>query len=48
MSDMLAYFESQKEAMVNTLTEMVKHETFTREKVMVDKLGNWMWAPREH
>lgn len=42
MSNMLAYFESQKEAMVNTLTEMVKHETFTREKVMVDKFGNWV------
>jgi len=42
MSDFLQYFESQKQAMVDLLTEMVNYETFTIEKAMVDQFGAFM------
>lgn len=42
MSDLLDYFMSQKQAMVDLLTEMVKYESFTRDKAMVDKLVDFM------
>jgi glutamate carboxypeptidase len=42
MADLLNYFRDRKQQMVNLLTELVGYETFTTEKAMVDKLGNWM------
>ncbi len=39
MSDLLAYFASQKESMVNLLTDLVNYETPTLEKSHVDLLG---------
>jgi glutamate carboxypeptidase len=44
MSDMLDYFISQKQAMVDFLTEMVSYESFTADKVMVDKLVDYVEA----
>ncbi len=42
MSELLAYFESQKQHMVDLLTELVNYETPTRDKEHVDKLGAFM------
>ena len=39
MNEMLNYFKERKQQMVALLTELVGYETFTTEKVMVDKLG---------
>jgi glutamate carboxypeptidase len=42
MTDLLKYFRDRKQQMVDLLTELVGYETFTTEKAMVDRLGNWM------
>lgn len=42
MSDLLAYFESQKQVMVNLLTDLINYETPTRDKALVDLLGTFM------
>jgi glutamate carboxypeptidase len=42
MSDLLSYFRSQKQAMIDQLTELINHETPTREKEHVDRLGAYM------
>lgn len=42
MSDLLTYFEGQKEAMVDLLTELVNYETPTKDKALVDTLGAYM------
>lgn len=39
MSELLQYFQSQKQQMVDLLTELIHFESFTQEKAMVDKLG---------
>jgi glutamate carboxypeptidase len=44
MTNLLEYFTSKKQEMVDLLTELVSYETFTTEKDMVDKLGNFMEA----
>ncbi|MCS6835891.1 MAG: M20 family metallopeptidase [Anaerolineae bacterium] len=44
MSELLQYFNSQKQAMTDLLLELIGYETFTTEKDMVDKLGNYMEA----
>ena len=44
MSDILDYFISEKQAMVDLLTEMVSYESFTADKVMVDKLVDFVEA----
>ncbi len=42
MTDLRQYFEGQKSAMVELLTELISYETFTQEKAMVDALADWM------
>lgn len=42
MSEMLTYFQSQRQAMVDLLTTLVNYETFTSSKPDVDKLGVFM------
>lgn len=42
MSDLLSYFQSQRQNMVDLLTALVNYETPTTDKEMVDKLGNFM------
>ena len=42
MSDLLSYFTDRTESMLETLTEMVERESFTREKAQVDLLVDWM------
>jgi glutamate carboxypeptidase len=42
MSDLLQYFTSQKQAMVDQLTELVGYETPTMQKEHVDRLGAYM------
>lgn len=42
MSDLLAYFTGRTESMLQTLTEMVGRESFTRDKTQVDRLVDWM------
>jgi glutamate carboxypeptidase len=42
MSDLLTYFQNQKQAMVDQLTELVNFETPTTDKTHVDKLGAYM------
>ena len=44
MSDLLQHFTQQKQAMVDLLTFLIDHETFTPEKQLVDKLGAYMEA----
>ncbi len=44
MTQLLSYFQSQQQAMVDLLTTLVNYETFTTEKHMVDKLGDFMEA----
>ena len=42
MSELLSYFTDRTESMLETLTEMVERESFTREKAHVDLLVDWM------
>ena len=42
MSDLLSYFTDRTESMLDTLTEMVERESFTRENAHVDLLVDWM------
>jgi hypothetical protein len=42
MSDLLAYFQSQRQAMIDLLTTLVNYETPTRGKAEVDALGAFM------
>jgi glutamate carboxypeptidase len=42
MSDLLTYFQGQKQAMVDFLTTLVNYETPTTDKALVDKLGFFM------
>ena len=44
MSQFLDYFSAQQETMVDLLKEIISYETFTTEKAMVDKLGDFMEA----
>jgi len=44
MSELLTYFQGQRQAMVDLLTTLVNYETFTSSKPDVDKLGNFMEA----
>jgi glutamate carboxypeptidase len=44
MSELLHYFQSQKQAMTDLLTELVNYETPTLDKVAVDKMGAYMQA----
>lgn len=42
MSEMLNYFKSQQQAMVDLLTALISYESFTQSKEHVDKLGAFM------
>lgn len=42
MSDLLQYFQSKKQAMVDHLIELIGYESFTQAKADVDKLGAYM------
>ena len=42
MSDLLTYFQDQRQQMVDLLTTLVNHETFTQSKPDVDRLGAFM------
>ena len=42
MSELLNYFADRTESMLDALTEMVRRESFTREKAQVDRLVDWM------
>lgn len=42
MSDLLQYFETQKQAMIDQLTELIHYETPTTDKTAADKLGAYM------
>ncbi|MGQ9887617.1 MAG: M20 family metallopeptidase [Aggregatilineales bacterium] len=42
MSDLLTYFQGQRQRMVDLLTELVGYETFTQSKADVDRLGAFM------
>jgi glutamate carboxypeptidase len=42
MSDLLTYFQGQRQAMVDLLTTLVNYETPTRDKTAVDALGAFM------
>ncbi len=44
MSDLLQYFTTQQQAMVDLLIELINFETFTPEKTHVDEMGNFMEA----
>jgi glutamate carboxypeptidase len=44
MSDLLTYFQSQQQPMVDFLTTLINFETFTTEKAYVDKMGAFMEA----
>lgn len=44
MSDLITYFENQKQAMLDQIIQIVKHETFTNDKAAVDELGHYMEA----
>jgi glutamate carboxypeptidase len=44
MSDLLTYFQGQKQAMTDLLTTLVSYETPTTDKAAVDKLGAFMEA----
>jgi glutamate carboxypeptidase len=44
MSELLTYFKSQQEKMVDFLKTLVNYETFTQEKAYVDKLGAFIEA----
>jgi glutamate carboxypeptidase len=42
MTDLLPYFQSQQQQMIDLLTELVQYETPTRDKELVDRLGAYM------
>lgn len=42
MSELLHYFETQKQAMVDQLTELIHYETPTTDKTATDRLGAYM------
>lgn len=42
MSDLLRYFTGRSEAMLDSLTELVERESFTREKAHVDLVVDWV------
>jgi glutamate carboxypeptidase len=42
MSDLLTYFEGQRQAMIDLLTTLVNYETPTRSKPDVDQLGQYL------
>src|SRR5215211_3355694 len=42
MSDLLTFFQSQQDQMVDLLKTLVSYETFTSSKPDVDKLGAYM------
>jgi glutamate carboxypeptidase len=42
MSELLTYFQGQKQAMVDFLTTLVEYETPTTDKTVVDKMGAFM------
>ncbi len=42
MSELLDYFKGQQDEMIDRLTTMVEHESFTRDKAMVDKLADYV------
>jgi glutamate carboxypeptidase len=42
MSELLSYFQTQKQAMVDLLTEMIGYETPTKDKAAVDQMGVYM------
>jgi len=42
MSDLLSYFQTQKQTMVDLLTELINHESFTQAKAETDQLGAYM------
>ena len=42
MTDLLTYFQGQRQAMIDQLTVLVNYETPTRSKPDVDKLGQYM------
>ncbi len=42
MSELLNYFTDRTESMLETLTEMVGRESFTRDKAQVDRLVDWL------
>lgn len=42
MSDLLSYFQGQRDQMVDLLTTLVNYETPTRDKAAVDRLGAFM------
>jgi glutamate carboxypeptidase len=42
MSELLTYFQDQKQAMVDFLTTLVEYETPTTDKTVVDKMGAFM------
>jgi glutamate carboxypeptidase len=44
MSELLTYFQSQRQWMIDTLTQLVEFETPTTDKAAVDKLGNHLEA----
>lgn len=44
MSELLSYFQSQQQAMVDLLTQLIQYETPTRDKAHVDKMGGFMEA----
>ena len=44
MSDLLVYFQARTDAMVNLLTEMVNHESFSRDKPAVDRFAAFIEA----
>lgn len=47
MSDLLSYFQAQRESMVDLLTTLVNYETPTTNKEVVDKLGAFMYSQFE-
>ncbi|MBL8147846.1 MAG: M20 family metallopeptidase [Anaerolineae bacterium] len=42
MPELLTYFQSQRDQMVETLTRLVEFETPTKDKALVDKLGHYL------
>jgi len=44
MSELLQYFTGQQQGMVDLLTQLVNHESFSQDKAKVDELGNFMEA----
>ncbi len=42
MSELLNYFENQRQPMIELLTELINHESFTGDKARVDELGTFI------